>query len=148
MSDVQHKRSLWLGALCSTLAPPIVLLLVALLLQSRTLSLANLLKGMGGIFFMATPVSFLATLCLGLPLALLLRSLTAFSWASVCIGSAAIGAVSFAIFSWVISWNHQTPGLSQYVIGAVLGLVSGVAFCVGSGPNSSSKRTREKPRAA
>jgi len=148
MSDVQHKRSLWLGALCSTLAPPVVLLLVALLLQSRAPSLDNLLKGIGGIFFIATPVSFLATLCLGLPLALLLRSLRAFSWVSVCIGSAAIGAVSFALFSWVVSWNHQAPGSSQYAIGAVLGLVSGVAFCAGSGPNSSSKRTRKKPRAA
>ena len=133
MSDVQHKRSLWLGVLCATVAPPVLLVFVALLMQSRTPSAANLLIGIGGLFFIATPVSFLATMCFGLPLILLLRSLKALNWLSISIGATVTGAIAFAVFSWAISWDHEAPEFSQYLFGAVLGLVSGVAFCVGSG---------------
>jgi hypothetical protein len=147
MSDSQHKRPLWLGALCSILAPPVLLVLVALLSQSRMPSAARLLSGVGGLFYIATPVSFLATMCLGLPLVLLLRSLKALTWISICFGATVIGAASFALFSWLITWHHQAPNLFQYLLGASLGLVSGAAFCVGVGPNSSFKSNREDARA-
>ncbi len=68
MSEPQHKRSLWLGVLFASLVVPITLIFMALISQARAPSPANLLIGMGGIFAMATPISFLATTLVGLPL--------------------------------------------------------------------------------
>lgn len=133
MSDIQHKRSLWMGALCSTLAPPVLFFLVALLLQPRVPSTARLLKGLGDLFAIAIPVSLLATICLGLPLVFLLRSFKALTWRAVCFGAIVIGAASFALFSWLITGGAKTPGPFPYFFGAFFGFISGVAFCVGVG---------------
>lgn len=98
-------------------------------------SAAKLLSSIGGLFAIATPVSLLATMCLGLPLVVLLRWRNALSWLSICVGATLIGAVAFALFTWVITSGQRAPTLSHYSIGAIFGLVSGVAFCVGAGLN-------------
>ena len=142
MNPVQHTRSLWLGALCATLAPPVSLVFMALSARPSVPSASNLLTGIGGVFFIATPVSFLAMMLLGLPLVLLLRRLGLLSWVSVCLAATVVGAVAFAAFAWALTWDHRAPGTSQYFIGAVLGLVSGAAFCLGAGPVSGFRRVR------
>ncbi len=136
--DGQPKHLLWRGALCSILAPPTLLVLFAWMLRPIPPS-GRLLRGVGHMFMLATPVTLLATLCLGLPLVLALRALKALSWKSVCLGAMMIGAAAFALFVWLLLGNRPAPSVFHYVLGAVFGLVSGASFCIGARLESSSR---------
>ena len=137
MTEPQHKRSLWLGVLFASLVVPITLICIALISQSRAPSSANLLIGIGGIFVIATPVSFLATTLLGLPFVLFLRALKILNWTYVCVGASLIGVLVDLLLVWLVS--GELTKLSQGLLAAFIGLVSGIAFCLGARPNNSFK---------
>ena len=139
MEPSQHKRPLWLGVLLASLALATCISVVALISQSRAPSFTQLVGGLGAVFAVAVPVSLVAMLCFGLPFVLWLRSRNALNSVYVCAGAALIGAATFALFGWWLTWDHRLPGVSLLLFGAGIGIVSGVAFCVGSGPNNSFK---------
>ncbi|WP_144897619.1 hypothetical protein [Luteimonas cucumeris] len=137
LPESQHKRSLWIGVLFASLVVPIILIFIALISQARAPSLNNLLIGIGGIFVIATPISFLATTLLGLPFVLLLRALKILNWAYVCIGASFIGVLIDLLLVWLVS--GELTKLSQGLLAACIGFVSGIAFCLGVLPNTSFK---------
>jgi hypothetical protein len=81
------------------------------------------------------------TLLFGVPYVLWLRAKNALTLINTSLGAALIGAISFAIISWLIGWGNPVPGLAQLVVGAGFGLIGGVGFWVGAGPNNSFKPT-------
>ena len=112
---------------------------------------------------------------LGLPAFLLLKHRGLVRWWSATVSGFVLGAVPMALVSWPFSpgsgysaWDgHQTvvyvvngvpthAGWVQYILGTggigLMGAASAVMFWLVwrlvTGPNQSSKRTREKPRAA
>jgi hypothetical protein len=91
------------------------------------------------IFAISVPVSLASTLLLGLPYVLWLRSSGFLNAKTVCVGATAIGALAFFLLAWALSWDHQLPELSSLLYGAGFGLISGIFFCVGAGPNNSFK---------
>ena len=139
MTEPQHKRSLWLGVLFASLVVPITLIFIALISQFRAPSSANLLIGIGGIFVIATPISFLATTLFGLPYVLFLRALKILNWTYICVGASLIGVLVDLLLVWLVS--GELTKLSQGLLAAFIGLVSGIAFCLGARPNNSFKPT-------
>ena len=137
MTDLQHKRSLWIGVLFASLVVPITLIFNALISQARAPSSANLLIGIGGIFVIATPVSFLATTVLGLPFVLLLRALKILNWTYVCVGASLIGVLIDILLVWLVS--GELTKFPQGLLAGFIGLVSGAAFCLGVRPEHSLK---------
>jgi len=100
------------------------------------------------VFFIATPVSYLATVVFGLPYFRLLSRFGYLSGLSLTAGGVLFGVLSFLIFwssLWGLGFVFSLSG-SELVrlvsIGAILG--GGVAFCFAyiSGITSWSRRTR------
>jgi len=142
MKNPQHRRSIWLGSLAAILAPPICFLVPeAFRLWDR--GTIGYLIGNSIIFLtVAIPVSLLAMLTLGLPYVMWLRARGLLNATLVCLGSSAIGSVVLSLLTWLLSWDHRPPGLSQLGLGAGLGLVAGVSFSLAAGLTIRSSRTR------
>lgn len=136
----QHKRPIWFGILLASLAPAVCVSFVGIVSTSRPPPLTQLLSRIGAVFALATPVSLAAMLLLGLPLVLWLRSRNVLNTGYVCAGAALIGAITFGLLSWALSSGDRLPHASMLVVGAVFGVVSGLAFCIGAGTNSSFSR--------
>ncbi len=143
MQSPQHRRPLWLGVLAASLAPAISMILVGLVSASRFPSLTKMLRTIGTVFALTTPVALAGILVLGLPLVLWLRSRNALNAAYVCIGAIAIGVIAWAVVGMVITYDHRLPNPSMLLVGAVFGLVSGVAFCIGSAIGFSARHETE-----
>ena len=82
-------------------------------------------------FLFGVPISYGAMLVLGLPYLLWLRSRGWLSWLTVCMGSIAIGCIT-----WVGYWHFSLrppPILESVAIGAGVGLAVGVAFSLVAG---------------
>jgi hypothetical protein len=138
MTDPQHKRPIWLGVLLASLAPAIVLLSAMFFSRTGNPSLADMIRTGGTIFLFTLPVALVVMLTLGLPYVLWLRKRGFLNSVFVCIGATAIGSIAFALLALILSWDHRIE-LAQFLYGAGFGLASGIAFCVGSGPNNSFK---------
>ena len=139
MRTPQHKRPLWIGVLLASLAPWLCILVALLVDKIGDPSFTDMISTSAMIFVIAFPVSLAAMLVLGLPYVLWLRSRGALNALTICAGAVAAGAITFALSSWGMSWDHRAPGLPQLLFGAGLGLAAGVAFCLGAGPNNSFK---------
>jgi hypothetical protein len=134
----QHKRPLWIGALLASVAPALCLL-AALIPAQVSNPPAIILADAALVFAISVPIALVATLLLGLPYVLWLRSHGLLTALAICLGAIVIGAIAFFLFAWALSWDHQVPELSAVLYGAGFGLISGIAFCVGMGPNNSFK---------
>src|SRR5512138_3576679 len=139
----QHRRPLWLGVLAASLAPAVSIIFVGFASASRYPPLTKLLKTIGMVFALTTPVALAGILVLGLPLVLWLRSRKVLNAAYVCIGAIAIGVFAWAVVGWVITYDHRLPNSSMLLVGAVFGLISGVAFCIGSAIGFSARQEIE-----
>ena len=141
MDQSQHKRPIWLGVVASAFAPWMCVLVVMAFARASSDTFTDFLVFGALAFVLAFPVSLLATLTLGLPYALWLRSRGFFSSLTICIGASVIGAVGFSYFTWLAESDSTIVDLHKIVAGLGFGLVSGVAFCIGAGPNNSFKPT-------
>src|SRR4249919_2172105 len=147
MERSQHSRPLWLGLLACASLP--VLLLVALLLGSpeRVMIPVEL------VVLFSLPVSLLATCCVALPYALWLWRRGKLNAIRLCIAGALVGGIVMALFNYDMNYfpqmNDQTfarqialnSAIKGGVSGAVLGLLSAIALCVGAGITIRSSRT-------
>lgn len=135
----QHSRPLFLGAICGAIAP--VLLLAGLLMMSSDRVVVPVVL----VFLIALPLTLCASVVLGIPLALWLRSKGWLTALPVCAVGLVVGAIAMASFNYQINhfpqmndqslagwiaWNSAKRGI---VPGAILGAVSAVAFCIGAG---------------
>ena len=139
MTQSQHRRHLTLGLLGAVLAPALALLISSVV--SATFWPASLddWRGLGVLFTTTLAFSALGVLAFGLPLVLWLRAYQWLGWVTVLCSAAAVGAIYVALLSWLLSWSHQLPQFQQVGLGMLLGLVSGIGFCLGAGPNNSFK---------
>jgi len=130
MDESQHGRSLWRGVLFATLASPVALLLFVLLMTPRIASADRLLQGIFVIMVVTMPIAFLATTLLGLPAILLLRWKKWLNWPSVCGGAMLVAMLANAFVVGVMSGRWASMG--QTAVTAFIGLVAGIAFCLGA----------------
>lgn len=140
---VQHKRSLWRGAL---IAPWVVPLAVGLILGiggtiGYLIGPADQPEPMPGtmigliilIIIFGVPFTYLVTFLCVVPVALLLRKWQALSAARLCIWCALIAPATMWAYATMLKGQPEkvlTPG--GLAMGASFGLVSGIAFCVAS----------------
>lgn len=129
-NERQHGRSLWRGVLFATLTTPLAFIMLPLLMTPRIASFDRLLQGIVFIAAVTTPIALLATTLLGLPVILLLRSLKWLNWATVCVGAALTGM--FTNILVVDLMTGRLPSVGQTLLMAFIGLVAGVAFCLGA----------------
>jgi hypothetical protein len=88
-------------------------------------------------FAFGLPISYVTMLGLGLPYVLWLRKRQMLGWLQICFGASMSGVLALAI-AW--TGDQMYKPLSVFAaVGAVLGLLSGIAFCVVVRPNNSSK---------
>jgi len=131
------KQSIWLGIVLAVALPAMVLPLLALASSQAISSIGETLTFVVLFFIYTAMCAVLPTFLLGVPYVLWLHSRNALTLISTCLGAAVIGAISFATISWLIGWSNPVPGLAQFVVGAGFGLLGGVGFWLGSGPNKS-----------
>ncbi|ANB16260.1 hypothetical protein [Dokdonella koreensis] len=125
-----HRRPLWLGAGLALLVPPAC---VQLLTWAATLAFSwrDALASFGSTLVFSLPVS-LAALALGLPYVVWLRSRGLLRLPWVCLGAAIIGAVVLSLLAGVVFDVTDELGAAA-VVGALIGLAAGLAFCLGAG---------------
>src|SRR6185437_14255878 len=100
----------------------------------------DLLSGMFWFLVVSAAVTLVPTVLFGLPYLLWLRSRGTLTALRICAGAAAIGAGYLALLSWGTTWANPAPSVFTYVVGACLGLIGGLAFCLGARPNISFQR--------
>ena len=141
MEQSQHKRPIWLGVVASAFAPWLCVLSVMAFTRASSDTFTDFVVFGALALVLAFPVSLLDTLTLGLPYALWLRSRGFFSSLTICIGASVIGAVAFSYFTWLVESDSTIVDPFTLLAGMGFGLISGVAFCIGAGPNNSFKPT-------
>ncbi|MHB1085500.1 MAG: hypothetical protein ACYCZA_11755 [Thiobacillus sp.] len=129
----QHHRPLWLGAILAVFTPAACLFAGSLWSHPHGASTTDLLGTAIMIVVVSVPVAFTAFATLGLPFVLWLRSRHALTALPVCGGSAIIGALTFAAVVWFVNFFNPVAGPRQLLIGASLGVASGIVFCAGAG---------------
>lgn len=140
---VQHKRSLWRGALIAPWAVPVGLALVLGLAGligmlfgpdgSPPPKIGDAVGLLFGIVIFGVPFTYLVTFVLVVPMALLLRSWQALSAARLCLWCALVAPATMYVYASLLKGQPEkiltVPGLAM---GAGFGLISGIAFCVAS----------------
>lgn len=125
----QHERPLWCGVLFATLATPVALTLIVLMTAQRIAS-DHLLAGIGTIAIVTMPIAFLAITLLGLPAILLLRWRNWLNWATVCGGGVLVAMLANLLVVGLVAGRLASIGQTMLV--SFIGLVAGIAFCVGA----------------
>lgn len=142
--SIQHKRSLWRGALISPWVVPTglaLLLGIIGLVASFGLTDEHLPPERGvvlGIVLMVivfgVPFTYLVTFLFVVPMALLLRTLRVLSAATLCLWCILLGPTTMYAFAWLLKGQPEKVleplGLAM---AASYGLISGAAFCMASG---------------
>ena len=139
MNESRQLRNLALGTAGASVAPALGLAVYSAALEGFWPASLDDLIGVIVFLAVATAASLAGFVAFGLPYVTWLRRRSRLSWLNVCIGAALGGAVFLVLFGWLGSWNNELPGLKVAGSGALLGLLAGVGFCLGAGPNNSSK---------
>ena len=141
-----NRKPIWKAVLVAPLAAPLSIAFVA---AWESVSLSGL-SGLQDVpvaalffFLFGVPISYGVMLILGLPYLVWLRSKGWLTWVPVCAGAAVLGAAAWSGY-WQLSL--RPPSLASTIpIGALLGLVVGVAFSLAAGLTIRSSRTRFAP---
>ena len=80
------------------------------------------------VFLFGLPVAYGAMLLFGVPYVLWLRAKGWLNWVFVCTGAGFLGAVIWTGY-WQLSF-HPPPLARTVLVGALIGLVVGVIFCL------------------
>ena len=142
MDDSQHTRPLWLGFLAASLTPAACVVVYALVLENFSVAVIDLIKVYLLMSVFAFPVSLVTLLVIALPIVLWLKRTRRLSVITVCTGAILAGSLSWALVTWLSVWNNPVPGFKELAIGALIGLVSGIAFSMAAGLTIRSSRAR------
>ena len=136
----QHKRPLWIAAVATGAAVPVMLIGMAMILDAvfrRSLTLDSLL---GGLAAMATLMAVGAVLMLliALPVARWLRGLRRLSWMNLCAAGGIAGLCVAALFFLL---DYPSMYSSVFVVGLVTGIVLALVFALIAGVRPRSPRS-------
>ena len=143
MSHPQHKRDLLLGFLAASLVAPVVLYIIAAISSDSPGPWygAEYWLVFGVVYHLyGFPVAFAASLILGAPLVLWLRAKNRFTITAICAVSTVVGAITLVVV-WFLLLRLFSHAAVQATVGAFVGLVSGIGFCIAVGPNNSFRPT-------
>lgn len=139
MDNLQHSRPLFLGVLFSALVPALMIYLI--LMTSAEKIIIPVLPA----FLITLFVSLTASVVVGLPFALWLRSRGWLTAIPICSAGLIFGAIVMASLNYQanywpqmndnslavwIAWSSAKKGA---IFGAILGVISAAAFCFGAG---------------
>lgn len=135
---MQHKRSLWKGALISPWVAPVGLALVLgvgliVSLFGAEAQPPSWGAGIGillAVILFGVPFTYIVTFVFVVPMALLLRAFKALSAARLCVWCTLLGPSTMYAYAWLLKGQPdkvlEPLGLAM---GASYGLISGAAFC-------------------
>lgn len=129
----EHRRPLWLAALIAPLALPIfasLFLTVWVVASEGTTSFSDDWRVAAGVALVVLPFSYGITWLIGVPVVLWLRRCGQLSVVSVCASSLVLGAATTLAMALLNSGTYSIAGAA---IGAGLGLIVGIAFCIAAG---------------
>ena len=131
------QRPLWLGTLFAPLAAPIAYSIGTVVSSGdSSLKIGDVGVVIIFCFAIATPVSYLGSVLLGLPLALILKSRRALSFRNCLISGIGAGGLTFIAFCIATAgpFAQDYPQLSDlsmwFVVGAGLGASVAIAFAL------------------
>lgn len=139
MGEVQLRRPIWLGVLLAPLCGPMALQLFVLLVTAPD-GLADAPAVIFLYSMIGLPIAYSAMLMLGLPYLLWLRKTGRLGWLTVCAGAAFAGSVSLPAGAVLIIGRLADP-FGAALGGGVLGLISGIFFCLITGVGPLNART-------
>jgi hypothetical protein len=133
---MQHKRTLWRGALISPWVMPVgmpILVLVAEFLTDGTID-AHAGEIILMFLFFGVPFTYLVTFLLVVPMALFLRAHNALSSVRLCVWCMLLGPLTMWGYAWLLSGQpSKVLELSGVLFTSAYGLISGACFCAASG---------------
>ena len=148
MDASQHSRPLWIGLLASTFFVPVAMTVLQSFSSSRLMIPPVL------IFIVGSLIAGAATFLFALPFALLLRKRGALNALTLCLSGAIVGALAYSAYAFnsnyypemndkaLALWAARQSAFRAIIPGAVFGLLSAVAFCIGAGITIRSSRHR------
>ena len=127
----QHKQPVWKAVLVAPIAAPFAVTAAAAWEVVAVSGLPGLRDvPLAALFFFAfgLPISYAAMLVFGLPYVLWLRASDRLTWAYVCVGAIVLGSLTWTSH-WQLSY-HPPSAPKSIAIGAAIGLLVGVVFCL------------------
>lgn len=137
MAQLQHKRSLWQGALIAPWVVPLGFFIVIFTGATEDLPSLNVFfELLLMIILFGVSFTYVVTLALVAPMAFWLRSKNALSAIRLCVWCTILGPITLFIYSALL--NGFSTTLAQTLQIEVLytmafGLVTGIVFCLVSG---------------
>ena len=140
----QHRRPIWFAALATALSVPFVLALlstVAIRLGGGSVRFGEW-GSITGLVAVILPLTYLAMLVFSLPYILWLRSRQNLTCLHVCAGTIISSVIAVPAYSLLVS-PHIQAGWVSTLLSALLGVLSGLVFCIAAGITirSSGRRT-------
>jgi hypothetical protein len=129
----QHRRSLWLAALVTSIAVPVGYagVVVSIALLSGTARNHEVFGALASIVVVGTPLCMACVFLLGLPLAVYFRSRGWLAVIPACLVGATAGALVFGLLLWRL--ERESAPLAVWLPGAAFGLAASVVFCAVAG---------------
>jgi hypothetical protein len=139
METSTHRPILY-GTIASILAAPTAFFVYAVVsaIAQGSLEPAGVAISAMAIYYFGILVSGPLGLAIGLPYTLWLKRRGRLTWFRTCSGATLIGLLAF-IGIWYLNFQLYKPLITFALLGALMGLLSGVAFCVVVRPNNSFK---------
>lgn len=137
MSNPQHRRPLVLGIFGASLAPVVFLMFRESQWPKPPDFDLTVLK----VWYLS---SLAGALCLGVPIAFLLKRASKLTWHSVLLASVVAGNLFTQLVTYAFLGEFRTDRLLDLHVlleASCLGLAAGLGFCVASWPNPSVNRT-------
>lgn len=127
------KRPIWLGALLAPLAAPVIYYVGVLIFSRAPIEgVKDILTGLLIVFVFAAPVSYLASLILGVPFVMLLKAKDRLSFWWCSLGGIPLGAVSFVLFLVAVSGMPILTEVRLWEIAWFIGAGGALGFGVAS----------------
>lgn len=126
----QHARPLWRGMIHAGVVAPLALagMLMTTVSDASVTVFLQLLA-------VAVPVTTLAVLLFGVTGALVLRRLGLLHWTTLCLGGGLAGLAIAALVSDLLVSDYTPRAWTWWLLGALAGLASGIAFASGIRPH-------------
>lgn len=148
MAQLQHKRSLWQGALIAPWVVPLGFFIVIFTGASEDLPSLNVFfELLTVIILFGISFTYVVTLALVAPMAFWLNSKNALSATRLCVWCTILGPIVMFIYSVLLNGLSTTwvrANLVEVLFTMAFGLVTGAAFCLISGVRLCVRKTKSR----